>query len=555
MTRTGALGPRTRAAIAVALLIVLKLWLVSWQQVAAEAGARFDDELFLRLAEHLKSGRWLGPYDELTLIKGLMYPLWIAAVSSLGLPLLTMQTLLHAAACVTLLLALREALPNLSSRLWLFAVLLFDPGTYDSTAQRVTREGIYTALTMLLLACLIRIASHTSEKRIVNFVWGGVCGFLLAAFWLTREEGPWILPAVLLLLGYAAVRAARAESRMRKLRVGAFVFAPVLIAFACGLIVVLINQRYYGAATVIELKSRPFEQVYGALTRVGPENYIKWVPVPEPSRELAYEVSPAFAELRVYLDGAETEDPVPAAEDFTLSRFGDMTGTWFVWALRDAAASAGHHTSLAEAQRYYEQIATEVNTACVDGRIPCGPPRASLAPPLRREYVAQGPSAFGKMVNVLLGMGQLEIVQRPSVGDASLRQFYRDMTHSPVEGADPNAPARGIFRNEILSAVRNLYALLLYPLTVMGTAGLLVGAVRAARTRTFPLPLLVALAVTGTVLLRLALLTYISVSSYPIYQVIYLRVLYPLVYVLIALGLAQFWMAIRPTPENSVNAR
>lgn len=555
MTRTGALGPRKRAAIVIALLIALKLWLVAWQQVAAEAGARFDDELFLRLAEHLKYGRWLGPYDELTLIKGPMYPLWIAAVSSLGLPLLTMQTLLHAAACVALLLALRETLPNLSARLWLFAALLFDPGTYDSTAQRVTREGIYTALTILLLAVLVRLASRPGAHRQSTVLWGTVGGLLLGAFWLTREEGPWIVPAVLLLLGFAAFQSARTKAGIQKAQAASFFMIPPAFATLCVLAFALINRQHYGVATAIELKAPWFESAYGALSRVGPENYVKWVPVPEPSRELSYAASPAFAELRTYLDGAESEEPASTAESFTLSRFGDMTGTWFVWALRDAAASAGHHTSLAEARRYYEQIAKEIDTACAESRIPCGSPRASLAPPLRKEYFAQGPSAFGKMSDVLLGMDQIEIVQRPSVGDTSLRQFYRDMTHSPVEGADPTAPVRGLFRNEILSAVRNLYALLLYPLTVIGAAGLLIGAVRAARARTLPLPLLVALAVGGAVFLRLALFTYISISSYPIYQVFYLRVLYPLVYLLVALGLTQFWMAIRHAPAGSVSAR
>lgn len=520
----------------VALFVALKLWLVAWQRVAAEGAARFDDFLFLNLAHHLQSGAWLGPYDELTLIKGPVYPIWIALVSTLQLPLLPAQQVFHAAACLLAVYALRTVIPNQWARLGLIAVLLFDPATYESTSQRVIREGIYPALSLMVVVCAIEIARRTPMSRARLATWTAALGLFLGLFWLTREEGPWLLPTVVVLLGFAAYQTLRLRTADARIRAATIVVAPALIAAGCFATVAVINWRHYGVATVVELKAPWFKRAYGALSRVGPDNYINMVPVPKPSRELAYGASPAFAELRASIDGPV--DAETGVENFTLARFGEMTGTWFIWAFRDAAAMAGHHRSLPEARAYYERLATEIGDACEEGRIPCGPPRASLAPPFRREYLGTAPGALWKMTDIVVGMRQVEIQQHPSVGDESLLGFYREMTHMRVDGLDTSAEPVGVIRAEVLSAIRDLYAWLLYPATALACLSLAVGVLVALRRRAMPLVLVTSVALAAGIALRLALLSYISISSYNIYQGLYLRVLYPLLYLFIATSLA-----------------
>ena len=54
----------------VVLLTVAKLWLTSGQAIYAIGSAAHDDQLFLKLADSIVRGAWLGPYDQLTLAKG-----------------------------------------------------------------------------------------------------------------------------------------------------------------------------------------------------------------------------------------------------------------------------------------------------------------------------------------------------------------------------------------------------------------------------------------------------------------------------------------------------
>ncbi len=530
-------------------LAALKLWLVAWQDVGAEGSARFDDALFIQLAQHFQAGDWLGPYNERTLIKGPVYPLWIAVTASLGLPLLTAQHLLHAAAAAAIAFALRRVVPNSWARLALFVALLLDPATYEITATRVTREGLYTPLAMLVVAGLIEIAGRKAVRASRLAGWSVALGLCIGAYWLTREEGPWLVPAIAILIAYAALGLTRAGA---KSKAAAAVLAPAVVACACIALVAALNYRHYGVATVVELKSGWFTGAYGALARVGPDHYVNLVPVPKPSRELAYSASPAFAELRLYLDGEPGAAPGP--DDFTLSRFGDMTGTWFIWALRDAAAAAGHHKTLGEARDYYRRLANEIDAACEAGAIPCGPPRASLAPPWRSDYLGASVRGLGKMSDVALSMRQVRIGQYASVGEPALLRPFEEMSHMRVDGLALHDARRGVMRLEILNAIRDIYALALYPLTALAAVWLAAGSALDLRRRTLSPVLAIAWAVVASIGARIALLTYISVSSYPIYQGLYLRVLYPLLYLVVALCAAHaaaYWKARRSAPAKS----
>src|SRR6187455_389522 len=85
----------------------IRLWLSDALPVLAIGWAGHDDVLFLRLAESILSGDWLGRYSEMTLIKGCGYPLWIALMAALGIPLLFSQQLLYIIACFASSRALR----------------------------------------------------------------------------------------------------------------------------------------------------------------------------------------------------------------------------------------------------------------------------------------------------------------------------------------------------------------------------------------------------------------------------------------------------------------
>src|SRR5205085_7219714 len=81
-------GWRARTAIgaAYALVALASLWMRGGMPIHVfESGA--DDYLFIKLAAYLKNGEWLGPYDSMTLVKGMAYPGFIALSHLAGIPL------------------------------------------------------------------------------------------------------------------------------------------------------------------------------------------------------------------------------------------------------------------------------------------------------------------------------------------------------------------------------------------------------------------------------------------------------------------------------------
>lgn len=367
------------------ILTITKLWLVSGQSIAAIGFAGHDDRLFLNLASELLHGRWLGPYNNLTLAKGPFYPLWIAATFMLGVPLLLSQHLLYIAACTIFVIALRPLLPRPTILLLIYAILLFNPISYtDGVMTRVIREGIYPSLTILIVAGATGLlARHDRPLKILLF-WSSGIGFALSALWLTREEGIWIVPSMLFIIGFTAMKIWQTKMPDWRKRL-LFCVLPLIIWVVAIGIVAGINKACYGVFTTVDSRSHDFLAAYGALSRVKHPRWQPYIPVPKETRERIYKVSPAFAELKPFLEG-DCYKKWSSVSCNALSICDDIGGGWFMWALRDAAAAAGHYTSGASAAKYYRQVAAEINTACANHSLDCGAKRASLMPPWRSEY-------------------------------------------------------------------------------------------------------------------------------------------------------------------------
>jgi len=364
--------PTSRSSTAVfaaaAGMILLKLWLVSAQPITAMGWATLDDRLFLNLAHGLLAGTWLGPFNELTLAKVCFYPIWIALVVRLGIPLLLSQHLLYLLAVLAVIGAVRPMGYGPWRLLLLGAVLWFNPGTYTAQVLRVVREGIYPALTLLVIAgfvgTLLR-ARVGSWRALVP--WLLLSALSLAAFWQTREEGMWLLPLL------AAVAAFVCAGQWWMRAPGGWFWALLcvmpLLAIPCSDgIVALINRAHYGIAVTVEVKSHDFLAAYGALTRVEPKQIVPHVPVSRETRERIYRVSPAFATLEAQFAGpAANAWGAGPRKQWPDLKAGEIGGGWFVWAFRQAVGRAGYYADGRKAMAFYRQLASEVDTACRAG--------------------------------------------------------------------------------------------------------------------------------------------------------------------------------------------
>jgi hypothetical protein len=495
-----------------------------------------DDALFVRLANNIANGLWLGPYDSLTLAKGPGYPLWIALNFFTNLPLHVLDHAAYIGACTLFVVAVATNLPNTTSCLVLFGLLVFNPMSFGFETLRYTRDFLYTSQTLSVMACLFGLFLRLDGSLAKVACWSMGLGLSFGFFWITREEGIVIVPTVAIVYALIGYRLWRSRS-LRKLQRVIVLSLPFFIAATVIYTIAATNYMFYGVLTTTEFKSTEFNAAYGAITRVSHSLPHRLIPVPKETRERIYVFSPAFRELQPYLEGTYGQQWTykgkegPQASDLALKN--EILGGWFVWAFRQAVELAGHYSSAPEAMSFYSRIASEVNAACNAGLLACGPPRATLAPPWRWEYLAPVPilvwEGFSRIVTI---DGFLPTGIASMGSEEQLFPFYvmsSDLI-SPIAGKviRPSVRTRlNSIKIRCLNGIGSIYRTTAPFLAVVSISLLLLSAVIRS-VRQHSRFLFTSLLILLTVAARLLLLAYIQITSVRALHPLYMLALYPL---------------------------
>lgn len=371
--------PNQRAGVhrfrLVLCIIVSLLYLIirAHSPISIHAESIHDDQLFMSMGQRMAIGHWLGAYNQLTLIKGPGYPLFLALNAWLGTSLAWSEAVFLGLAIAAFFWAFARVsrMPNVA--IAGFIVTLWMPAPY---LERIMRDCIYPGQMLLVLAGSMAVL-YLDMPRKRRYGLGLLTGFALGWFSLTREEGIWILPGILVLVAGAAI-----HHRHRQ-PVQQFVLVPLaLMVIGWGMTQVTyrsLNKIAYGSFVGVEITSSPFKDAMAALQSVQAGAQIAYVPVSKKAREAIYPVSPTFSKLKPYLDPA-TGSPWQFGCRFYPETCGEIAGGWFIWALRDAVAVNGYYTSPKAAAAFYRDLSKEITEACRAGRLQCKPLLVSQVP-------------------------------------------------------------------------------------------------------------------------------------------------------------------------------
>lgn len=540
------------------------LWIVASAAVAAASlwirsaipitflWSSVDDYLFVRLSHYLKTGWWLGPYDQFILVKGMAYPAFIAAASLVGIPLKTAEHSAYLmAAAIACLIVLRFTRSRWLAFL-LFVALAFNPFLWSAEYMRVLRDGLYMSLALALvpLAAAAFFAREEAPPTARIALMMGV-GLVAGIFWITREEGIWIAPAGIVLIGASALQGWRHIEGPRRamlvvLRV-ALRAAPAILIFAVVVGgVAFENWKRYGVFEINEFKSEPFRSAYGALLRIRHDHWQRYIEFPKDARERAYAVSPAARELREALDGPNAGfwrkfgcDAEPCDE---------IRSGFFIWAFWATVAANGHYSSASEAKAYYRRLAVEINTACEAGQIPCLAKRSTVAPPFRWQYVFETIAAVPRIVQQLLVFGRGQVVSRPGFVPAeNLEEVLRMVGPLATDGQANQTVQMGIAR-----AIADVVSPIIPVATLIAVFGLLLAPLFAELRRRQASLLVLMLACGAAISGRLVLLAYIAVTSFGEAAAGYITSTSALLIVFVVSGLYISGLLVRETMHQSI---
>ena len=385
------------ASLYLVSLSLLYLFVALHTPIYLIPNAGHDDGLFLALGRSIAEGRWLGSFNQFTLMKGPGYPAFLALNHWIGTPATLSHALLHVAAVLFFVVVAQQFIRSYCLSGLLFALLLFHPAPL--VIFRILRDRIYFDQLLILFAALTWTlfgARSGKERAIFACLSGAALGWL----WLTREEGVWILPALALLL-LAGFLHARRNGKGRELGLSVILFLGVFVATEIGFSAA--NWWAYGKFIGVDFKEANFERALRAMAGVRSGETKPYVPVTAATRELIYRVSPAFASLSDDLEGSIGLGWGETSCASQPNTCGEIGAAWFMWALRDAAAKDGHYSSPSAASAFFGKLADEIEAACADGRLKCASQLISEMPALTWAQLAQRlPARSLHAVSVLL---------------------------------------------------------------------------------------------------------------------------------------------------------
>lgn len=473
--------PGTAAlAAAYVLLAVGFLAFRGQQPVSVMTNQLYDDNYFMAQAQLLRDGQWLGPFTPHTLVKAPGYSYFLVLNNLLGTSYTFLIAAFHLAACSAFTLVLVRILgaPRVAGFL-VFAALLLQP---VSVPVRIYRDAMSDSLLLLAVAGLLAVAFGTRTSRWRYLLWAG-SGLALGMFWIAREESMWLAPTLLVLLAVAIVRTRRA--RGSQLQLAAAVAAVAVLAAVPSVATAALNKSHYGTFVVSDFTRGPFQELVVQLDRIDTVPEIPRVPVPNEALDAAFAASPTFAKLKdAFASPAVRAWAMPTCPD-TPQACGQIPGSIFSWALRDAAALSDVYTTAQRADEFHARAAEELSAACGDA-YPCRPRPISAVPALTRASVTALPASLVDSFMLTIYQGEAVPGVGPSVDTDGLLapaiDFLGSPRTSPTATDDPQQASAGSL-SELDRGQERIYKLLTPLLMMVGLVSFIGVILACIRTR------------------------------------------------------------------------
>ena len=512
--------PKNRFIAIIFVLLLIKLWLLTAHYLVA-AYAPQDDLLFIQLANHIAAGEWLGEYNQVTLCKGAFYPIFIAVSYWFGIPLMASQQILWWIACLIFVLALLPTLKRNYFALLLFLFLFMIPSTYFYLATgRVFRLNIYSSLAFMTLAFLLGMLLREGFSWKRQVLWALGAGFSLAMFWHTREESVFLVPSILLIFLFHLYSRFNNQNRIKSIVSCICLYClPALILAASTFWISYQNHLHYGIYATVEGRIPAFNAAYKKLIQVESDKWQRYHPVVKDVRKKNYDVSPAFMELKPYLEGEIGKSWM------SLSGTGDLHAAFFIWALRDAAYAAGYYKNGPSTMDFYARIAGEIEEACKDGRLSCNGKAVGQLPAWQPEFnkllLPKWWGIFQRVVKFdefsadtsgMLSRGPAKIMMPY---ETITRETLLTSTRKVLKTIPEYHQHLNIEKIRILNDIGSFYAFTVMPLFLVASACLIFSFLRNVIKRIrFSPYFAVSLATLGGILSITFILSLLSITSY-----------------------------------------
>lgn len=378
---------------------LLKQFLVYNLPIMAVPKGIHDDWIMVHLAETLRNGQWLGEYSDLTLTKGMFFPLYLALCNFLHLSYLNVTALWYTVSCMLFVYGLRPLLKKAQAMGLLYLALLWNPVSYSVQAfQRVYRNSISYIQVLLIFGGFLALYLRRKEPLKKQILWVLTAALGTVSFFYTREDAIWVAPFLFVFLAVYlgnVICLFKQTGERRYIGKGLLVLAPFLCLWLTGQLIAAQNEAHYGIRTANELQDSGFAEMYKSMMAVKPEEDIPGVTLTREKIARMCDACPTLKKLEPYFDSSREYWAGPEGDADTW----EVRDGWVFWIVRTALAQAGYYENGAAANDICLQIRDELEEAMDKGLLE----RQATMPstymsPWREGYLGDLFGALGKAI-------------------------------------------------------------------------------------------------------------------------------------------------------------
>lgn len=351
--------------LCIVILLIIRHYLILEMPVFAYIDYISDDELMVEQAYNIKNGNWLGRYGYNTLLKGPVFPIYLALLSILKMPYLLTTTAIFALACCLFIYSIRDIVKNKLALLIIFALTLFNPIMYSIDFQRVYRNSLVPSLALMIISFLNLVLLTRNEDKLWKYVLGIVgASLVLPFFYYLREDSIWIIPififyAIIVAINIVSKSIKKHEIKLNDIIKLVLLVLPILTMVLFKVIVGGINYSYYGDDAINMTEIESLNDAIHAINIVKNEGRMDVTNSREKIRKL-YTVSPTLASMEERFEWIQ--DMIAGRED------GIIVDAMFMWALLETVSGSGYDT-FEKQDQVFKDIANEINAAIEKGEL------------------------------------------------------------------------------------------------------------------------------------------------------------------------------------------
>lgn len=184
--------------ITVILLVVVRINIILGLPIYGYIDYVDDDQLQVHQAKSLLEGNWLGNYGYNTLLKGPVFPMFLAFICFFKIPYIFSITFVYTIACCLFIYSIKDVIKNKIALLIVLAFMLFNPIMFSSSFQRVYRNSLTPTLAITLISFFNIALVNRNQNNITKYTIGLIlASIVFPFFYYVREDSIWLVPFIL----------------------------------------------------------------------------------------------------------------------------------------------------------------------------------------------------------------------------------------------------------------------------------------------------------------------------------------------------------------------